>query len=191
MEDDPLGAGGRSFNLIDVRKFLGLIDLREGMTVVDLACGYGHYSFELSKGVGAEGVVYAVDLWKMAIEAVEARIEERGIKNIRPVLADISRRIPLEDGSVDLCLMAAVLHDLLRENAHEGALREARRMIKGGGTLAVVEFKVIDGPPGPPKNIRIDPERTGEIVAPFGFSLDSTADLGPYAYTSIYRKRGG
>jgi len=161
------------------------------MTVVDLACGYGHYSFELAKIVGDEGVVYAIDLWEKVIKTIENKIKEKGIKNIRPVRADVSQKIPLDDQSVDLCLMATVLHDLLRDHTHEGTLKEVHRIIKRDGVLAVIEFKVIDGPPGPPKKIRIDPKRTEDMIRPFGFSLDSTADLGPYTYTSIYRKTDG
>jgi len=125
------------------------------------------------------------------IKYIESKIGEKGIKNIRPVRADVSQKIPLEDQSVDLCLMATVLHDLLRDNTHEGTLKEVHRIIKGVGALAVIEFKVIDGPPGPPKRIRIDPKRTEDIIRPFGFSPGSTTELGPYAYLSIYRKTGG
>lgn len=186
MGQVPVGAGNSSFDLIDVGKFLELLNVQRGMSILDLACGLGHYSFELSKHVGEEGVVYAIDLWAEAAKFIEKKISEHSIGNITPMRADVSKHIPLEDQSIDLCLMATVLHDLLRDNSQEGTLKEVQRVIRKDGALAVIEFKVIDGPPGPPKKIRVDPKRVEDILRPFGFSLESTNELGPYTYLSIY-----
>ena len=63
----PTGAGKSSFELIDTDAFFGELELRAGMTVLDLACGRGAYSLALSERVGPNGTVFAVDLWEDGI----------------------------------------------------------------------------------------------------------------------------
>ena len=67
MTDDqkrPKGAGKSSFELISPNKLTDMLPLKPGSTVLDLACGKGTYSIFLSKIVGEEGLIYALDLWE-------------------------------------------------------------------------------------------------------------------------------
>lgn len=184
----PVAAGKSSFDLIDAREFLARIGLRKGDRVADLACGVGRYSLEIAKAVGPGGVVYAVDLWKEGIESLRQRTLEEGIGNVRPLRGDITERIPLDDGSVDLCLMATVLHDLPPERRGV-ALGEAARVLRPGGTLALVEFKKLDRGPGPPQRVRIAEEEAGALLAGFGFSTDYVGSLGEFTYLLTARTR--
>ena len=52
----------------------------------------------------------------------------------------------------------------------------------------VMEFKKIDGPPGPPLHIRLSPEDVENLLAPFGFKQEHLADVGPYNYLMLYKK---
>jgi ubiquinone/menaquinone biosynthesis C-methylase UbiE len=61
--------------------------IREGMTVVDYGCGPGRYTTRFSKLVGRNGRVYAVDVQKLAVEAVKRKMAKQGLGNIMPVLA--------------------------------------------------------------------------------------------------------
>jgi ubiquinone/menaquinone biosynthesis C-methylase UbiE len=191
VSGDPIAAGTSSFGLIDREAFLAALGLREGMTVVDLACGAGNYAFAIAPALGPCGRVWAVDLWEEGVRAVEVRAAREGAATVAAIRADIARAVPLPDGAADLTLLATVLHDLVEDGTDQGALAEARRLTRTGGALAVVEFKVADGPPGPPRRIRIAPERTEELVVPFGFAPAATVDLGPHAYLSLFVRAAG
>ena len=110
------------------------------------------------------------------------------IRNIHPRVADVSRHIAIEKESVDVCLMAMVLHDLFRDGTGEGTLREVQRVLKPMGILALVEFKKIEGPPGPPIDVRISPEQLEAILTPYGFRFKKTTDIGIVRYLSIFIK---
>ena len=182
----PIGAGKSSFELIDPALLFSKLRLREGMVFLDLACGKGLYAIAVAEAIGEKGSVYAVDLWEEGIAHLQKEISTRGIKNIKAIVADVSKKIPLDDQQVDLCLMATVLHDLVQIKAHEGTLREVRRVLKPKGTLAIIEFKKIDGPPGPPLHIRLSAGEVERILNAYGFKKKLTHQVGPYNYLMVF-----
>lgn len=188
MDERPIAAGKSSFDMIDVQALFAEFPFTGETIFLDLACGAGAYSLAAAPRVGSEGEIFAFDLWREGIETLNREIETRQIKNIQAGIADITRNIPLEDASVDICLLATVLHDLLSINAERDALREIERVLKPGGTLAVVEFKVLDGPPGPPREIRITPETVHELLGGFGFRFIKNKELGPFNYLSLFQR---
>jgi ubiquinone/menaquinone biosynthesis C-methylase UbiE len=184
--EKPQGAGGSSFQLIDAEKVLGKLHLKKGSTFLDLACGPGEYAIEFSKIVGEEGLIYAVDLWDENIIQLRKALSAAGIKNIKAIVADASKVMPIGNDSVDVCLMATVLHDLTLEKAEDEAIKEVRRVLKPNGLLAIIEFKKIDVPPGPPMKIRLNPNEVESIVRPFGFIKNELKEVGEYNYLMTF-----
>ena len=183
----PPGAGKSSYELIDPGALWAELNLPQGITFLDLGCGQGNYSLAAADHIGPTGVVYAVDLWEEGLAALKERAAREGRANLKPLAAGASR-VPIESRSVDVGLMATVLHDLVEAGTAAGALAEVTRVIKAGGRLAIVEFDKIDGPPGPPRHIRLDPAEVEALVAPCGFARQKTVKLGPYNYLITFVK---
>ncbi len=177
----PPGAGKSSFELIDAAVLLTKLQLQPGSTFLDLGCGEGRYTFPVADALGAGSLVYAVDLWEAGIAALRQRAATAGRTNLKALVADL-RQLPLEAASIDACLMATVLHDLVEAGTAAGALAEAARVLKPGGMLAIVEFDQVAGPPGPPKEIRLAPADVERIVTPYGFTKSGETRVGPYNY---------
>jgi ubiquinone/menaquinone biosynthesis C-methylase UbiE len=184
----PHGAGKSSFDLIDPEKLFPALRLKPGEAVLDLGCGEGRYTLPLASRVGQDGTVYAADLWEEGLVALEDKARQEGLTNVRTLLADVSQALPLPAGSVDLALMATVLHDLAEVGQDEGGLAETARLVKPGGRLAVVEFKKIEGPPGPPLHIRLSPEEVAALVFPHNFTPGDIVDLSPHLYLAMFTK---
>ncbi|WP_300459490.1 class I SAM-dependent methyltransferase [Desulfobacula sp.] len=186
----PKGAGKSSFELINTKTLADILPVKPGFVVLDLACGRGLYSMFLSGIIGDQGLVYAVDFWQEGIGLLDQEIEARDITNIKTLLLDGTQEMDIDDDSVDVCLMATVLHDFEEINKADAVLKQIHRILKPGGCLAVVEFKKIEGPPGPPMKIRLSEGEVEKMVTGHGFEREKTADMGQYNYLVTFRSRG-
>ena len=182
----PKGAGKSSFELIDSNKLKTILPIKPGSVVIDLACGKGIYSMFLSGIVGEKGLIYAVDLWKEGLLLLEKQIEKKNISNIMTLLADASKQIDIDDYSADICLMATVLHDFEEAGQADTVLEDIKTLLKPNGCLAVIEFKKIEGPPGPPTHIRLSEAEVEKMVTRHGFVKKQTVDMGAYNYLMTF-----
>jgi len=97
----------------------------------------------------------AVDRQENMVEITMARAEQAGLANVEGLVAE-AHRLPLEDASVDAILMSMMFHDITNK---EEALEEARRVLKPGGMLCLVEMDRTSTASGPPIHLRIGPEQ--------------------------------
>jgi ubiquinone/menaquinone biosynthesis C-methylase UbiE len=183
----PPGAGKSSYDLIDPDTLWAELDLPPGITFLDLGCGQGNYALAAAARLVPAGTVYAVDLWEEGIAALKARAAREGRANLKALVAGAGQ-LPLDNHSVDVGFMATVLHDLVEAGTAAGALAELARVLRPGGRLAIVEFEKIDGPPGPPRHIRLEAAEVEALVAPYGFRRQQTTKLGPYNYLITFVK---
>jgi ubiquinone/menaquinone biosynthesis C-methylase UbiE len=189
-KDKPIAAGKSSFELIQPELLFPALELGEDTVFLDVACGVGGYALAVAELIGPGGMVHAVDLWPEGIELLRQAAAAQGLGRIVAQVADVSRRIPLPDREADVCLIATALHDLKEIGAHEATLREIARVVKPGGLLAVVEFKKIEPPPGPPRRIRLSPDEVEQLAGGLGFSRERLLEVGPFNYLLLFRRRG-
>jgi ubiquinone/menaquinone biosynthesis C-methylase UbiE len=87
-----------------------------------------------------------------------------------------------------VCLMATVLHDLVADKVERQVIKEILRVMKSESTLAIVEFYKKEGPPGPPKRVRLSPEEVVKILSVYGFKQNRYTEVGPDNYLQIYTR---
>jgi ubiquinone/menaquinone biosynthesis C-methylase UbiE len=184
----PTGAGKSSFGLIDTAKFFHELHLKKGSTFLDVACGRGAYSLAAAEMIGKNGQIYAVDLWEEGISILKDEAASKEIQNIETFVSDVAQYIPIEDDCVDVCLMATVLHDLVADKIEQQVLKEIVRVMKSEGTLAIVEFYKKEGPPGPPKPVRLSSEEVDQMLSAFSFQQERYTEIGPVNYLQIFTK---
>jgi ubiquinone/menaquinone biosynthesis C-methylase UbiE len=179
------GSGKSSFDLVDHELVFRELGLTKSKVFLDLGCGSGDYVIAAAEIIGPEGIAYGIDGWSEGIDLLRKHAQEKRFTNVQAFVTSVAKHLPLHDQTVDICLMAVALHDFIRHEGGEVALRETARVLKPTGVLGIVEFKKIDGPPGPPIHIRISPEETENLIADFGFQQTKTLDVGPYTYLTI------
>jgi len=182
--------GGKSSEaILDAKRVLSSLQLSEGDVFMDAGCGDGFISREASKIVGVEGKVWAVDRYSQSLDILREKVAEEQIENLEVVEADLTRKLPLGDETVDLCLMANVLHGFLYNEELDQVIPELLRIMKNRGRLAIVEFKKIEGTPGPPLSSRITAEEVNSALESRGFQSQEEMEVGPYHYAVVLVKK--
>jgi ubiquinone/menaquinone biosynthesis C-methylase UbiE len=179
------GSGKSSFDLVDHTLIFNELGLARSKVFLDLGCGMGDYVIAAAEITGPEGIVYGMDGWNEGIEILKKRAQENHLTNVQAFVTSVAEHLPLPDKTVDICFIATALHDFIRHGAADSALQEAARVLKPMGILGIVEFKKIEGPPGPPIPIRLSPAELEKLIANFGFKKTKTLDVGPYTYMMV------
>jgi ubiquinone/menaquinone biosynthesis C-methylase UbiE len=149
----------------------------DGETIVDIGSGVGYLTLPFARKLPGCRVVGADVLEGMvALLAEDARNE--GLSNLE-ALSMAPARVPLPDASAALVIMAQVHHELDQPAA---LLAECARLLRPGGTLAIIDWKDEDNGKSPPKG-RAVPEETVRAQMTAAGLRDVTAHpLYPYHY---------
>jgi ubiquinone/menaquinone biosynthesis C-methylase UbiE len=111
-----------------------MLGLGAGDTVLDLACGPGNFSRQFASTVGPEGLVVGVDTSPTMLARGAADTARAGIANLALLRADATA-LPFRDRSFDAACCFAALHLFADPFA---ALDEMRRVLRGGGRIAIM-----------------------------------------------------
>ena len=157
------------------------LGLKKGMTFVDLGCGYGTFTLAASKIVGTKGKVYAVDINRENVERVAVRAKEDGLVNITALVADITAEsgVRLPSHGADFVLLANVIHGTRRRVS---LLRKVTNILRVGGIVAILNWKLAETPRGPPMQMRPSPEESVRYLVKAGFNDPQVLDVPPHHY---------
>jgi ubiquinone/menaquinone biosynthesis C-methylase UbiE len=159
------------------RELVAAMQLKPGMTVVDVGTGPGYMLPFLSEAVGPSGRVIAEDIFPDFLERARKRSEEAKLSNVTFVQGDEKdARIPAAAGNVALVL--DVYHHF---DYPADMLGSIRRGLKPDGRLIIVEYhkskEAMNGRGEEHVRLGID-DAIGEIEAN-GFKLVSRRDFVP------------
>jgi SAM-dependent methyltransferase len=102
------------------------------LRALDLGAGGGHVSYLLAPHTG---VVTAIDLSPDMLQAAAATAQKKGLSNIETVQAP-AERLPFNDAAFDFLACRFSAHHWCD---FDRGLREARRVLKGGGRAVFID----------------------------------------------------
>jgi len=152
---------------------LGLVD--PAWAVGDLGAGTGALAARLAPFAGQ---VIGVDRSAEMLSAARARLAE--FENVELRLGDLEE-LPIDDGTLDLAIMALVLHYVVDPPT---VLAEARRVLGPGGRFVLLDMRAHDRGTGYAEDMGhvwpgFEPERIAAWMADAGFSSVRVAPLPP------------
>lgn len=118
-----------------------VVNVREGMYVLDIAGGTGDMSLGFASKVGKAGMVVHTDINEAMLREGRSRLLNQGV--LLPTLVCDAEKLPFSDNRFDVVSVAFGLRNMTHK---EAALAEMCRVLKPGGRLCVLEFSRVAKP---------------------------------------------
>ncbi|MGE0020368.1 MAG: class I SAM-dependent methyltransferase [Draconibacterium sp.] len=112
-----------------------LPEIKQGETVIDIACGTGAQVFALANRASQ---VTGVDLSQSMVDFANRRLRKTGLKNVTFHTADATRLEQFGDKSFDVAAMTLALHQF-NPDLYQPILAEMKRIAK---RIVIVDYAV-------------------------------------------------
>jgi len=117
-------------------KVVDWMGMRDGMHVLEIGPGPGTFTIEVSKRVGENGKVFAIDVQPSVISKLNGRLQRAKIVNVMARVASACE-LPFSNNTFDRAFMIAVLAEI---PDRKKALLEIKRVLRDDGLLAIGEI---------------------------------------------------
>jgi len=159
--------------------------LRPGMKVADIGAGTGYFSIPIARAVGATGKVFAVDVQPEMLAILREKLNGAEAPDNVSLHQGNASHVPLPEASVDLVFFANIWHEL---NDYSAVLKEARRILAPGGSIAILDWRSeLLPPPGPPQDHRVPATEVAEALGANNCEVVSSSNIGQFSYLVLAR----
>ena len=143
----------------DPKQILVNLGLKPGLSVLDLGCGYGHFTIPAARLV-APALVVGIEIDRLILE--EARHNSSALTNCSWLNEDLLALRNLSLNKFDYVMMHSTFHGLLDPIK---LVQDVTTLLKPGGFFSVINWSPIpreetiwlDAPRGPKTEVRIHP----------------------------------
>jgi len=151
-----------------------LLQVLEGQTVADIGTGTGYFLPHLSKVVGPNGKVLALDTEMAMVRYVNDRVQKQQLTNVeaRSVEQD-DPKLPL--GSVDRVLIVDTWHHISGREAYAAKLKQG---LADKGVVLIVEFTP-ETSKGPPAEMKVTAEQVKKELDAAGLQAEIVTEALP------------
>ncbi|MDX9893725.1 MAG: methyltransferase domain-containing protein [Patescibacteria group bacterium] len=174
--------------LLDPNVILERLGVKIGSKLADLGCGgAGHFIIPAAQMVGKNTNVYAVDILKSVLKSVTSKARLEGVNNIKTIWSnlEIPQATKIKDNELDFALLINILFQSKNDKV---IIAEAKRMLKDGGRLLVIDWNNVPASFGPPNVDRVSSREIKTIASQLKLALIDEFDAGNYHYGLIFEK---
>ena len=169
----------------DPQSMIALVPIHNDHKVADIGSGPGWLSIPLAKYVYS-GTCYAIDVQEEMLKHVAKQATAAKLKNVKTLVSQ-ENKIPLDDESLDGVALSNVLNEAIKPKL---LIKEAARLLKKSGWMAIVEWLPVEGKAevGPSSSKRLVQQELREAVEALGFTTLTSRQLTPHRYIIVARK---
>jgi arsenite methyltransferase len=170
---------------LKVDETVAKLGLKPGMIVADIGAGSGIFEGALANAVGSGGTVYAVDVDKGLLDAINKKAADAHVTNVKTVLGKFTDpALPASD--VDVAFINDVLHHIEDRATY---LKNLARYIKPSGRIALIEFHPEMGGHRNQPDLQVSKDKAATLMADAGFKPVEEITLFTDKYFVVYGRR--
>lgn len=124
-----------AFERRPIAEMVAALQLQSGQRVADIGAGDGTFTFPIAEKIGADGVVYAVEVEDEKVKTLAEAAQKRELNNVRSILG--GETDPQLPEAVDLVVIINVLHHI---EDRAGYLRNLPRHLRPNARIAIIDF---------------------------------------------------
>ena len=171
----------------DPKRNIEQLALEPGMVVADFGGGAGYLAVEAAEAVGKDGRVYVIDIQQELLTKATHLAEKHLLDRISFIHGDLEKPkgSTLADASVDVVVLSNTLFQIENKAA---VIEEARRIIRDGGRVLVVDWRESYGGLGPQPEHVLSEDKAKALLIQGGLEHVREIDAGTYHYGLIFKK---
>ena len=161
------------------------LGLKQGDSMADIGCGIGYFTLPAAHIVGRQGKVYGLDVMAEMLDETRNRVSASALTNVELMQVKENDWL-LPDEMVDYvfsCLVAHEAEDLT------SFFREAARILRPFGRIAVIEWNKQPGRMGPPPEHRLDSSELAALLGQCGFDDMRQLAVNEEMYAILAKKK--
>jgi ubiquinone/menaquinone biosynthesis C-methylase UbiE len=158
---------------------IAALSVQPGDSIADVGAGTGYFSFPLAEAVGVQGKIFAIDAKTEMLQRLQKKLDEKPASNIALVHAS-AEATSLPDACCTLVFLANVWHEFDDRTA---VLREARRILKPGGRIAILDWRPdVERIAGPPLEHRLSATDAESALQTEKFAAIAHTNIGRFSW---------
>lgn len=167
-----------------------MLGVEHAMKVADFGAGSGAYVLAMAEKLEGSGRIYAVDIQKDLLRRIHTEATKRGYKNVEILWGDLETKqgSKIADNTLDLVLISNLLFQVEDKAAVVG---EAKRVVKPGGRIAIIDWSESFGGMGPRREDVVTKEAAYEVAKNAGLTFQKEFKAGAHHYGLVFRKGTG
>jgi ubiquinone/menaquinone biosynthesis C-methylase UbiE len=162
------------------------LPIEHGMSVADFGAGSGHYVFHMAEALEGSGHVFAIDVQRDLLRRIKNEADKKGLQNVDVLWGDLEQRggSKLGDHSQDLVLISNLLFQVPDKLT---PLREAWRILKQTGYLAIIDWSDPESAIGPHRRDVVQKQTALDLARAAGFEFIRDFAAGAHHYGLLLR----
>lgn len=162
------------------------LGIDHAMKVADFGAGSGAYALAIARHLEGSGIVYALDVQKDLLRRLHNEAKAQNLKNVEILWADLEAPggSKLSDGLLDIVLISNLLFQVDDKPA---VLAEAKRIVKSGGRVAIIDWSESFGGMGPHPESVVTREAAYAFAQEAGLTFQKEFPAGAHHYGLVFR----
>lgn len=163
---------------------LGNMNIQPKDHIADIGAGSGYHVFKMAPKA-MKGTIYAVDIQSEMLEAMESKILQNKITNVKTVKGS-ETSVNLEQNSIDKILMVDVYHEF---NFPVEMVASMKNALKKDGKIYLIEYRGEDRSVPIKKVHKMTEAQAVKEMQAAGFKLEENIDNLPWQHCMVFVKK--